>query len=817
MSITTVILIKESALITKEICNYYLKPLKQEGILPGSVLVLPLLYNTPTKIIAKTAKAYLVKLKNRIPTTVTNLIVADSSYFKFITTTSKVSTNYGAVIKGAISEYSNYNCVYVPNYKSLFKQPENAQLIDLGIKAIAGTSTNVLINSAEYGFAHGEDREILDSLHQYPLITMDIETTGLDLDTKLISIAFAWTKHDGAAIDLSINGTWYLKKFIETYPGRMVFHNGLFDAKILIRSLWMKHTTDYVGMLEGLSYFKDFDDTMIMTYLAKNATTPTSLGLKDVALEYVGKYALDVTNVTKHTKKEILQYNLIDALATFYVYEKYEKEKHSRPYKEIFQPSLYTLLKMMLVGLPMNSDRVSEVHNILQAKAKILQEQIQENKYIKKFNKELQTRAWELANSKLKKLIKSFDDFKDIKFNPSSHSQLGILLFDHLKLPVLEKTKTGSPATGGDVLTDLANHTTDNIILDLLEFIKKLAEVTKINGTFIKAFMKEKEFLHGNLKLGGTQSGRLASNSPNLTNLPAHGSMGKLVKSCIVAPPGWLFAGADFDALEEKIGSILSRDPNRIKVYTEGLDGHSMRAYKYFTDQMPDIDPHKINSINSIKKKYPELRFDSKAPTFALQYMGTWHTLHKRCGFSKEKAQEIEKAFHDLYKISDEFNSKNKEFMEEHGYVECAFGLKLRTPIISQCILGNSRTPYEADKEARSANNAITQSWGMLLNRAMNATNTRIEQAGYSTHILPCNMIHDAGYFLVQKEPKYIKFLNDVLIEEMEWNNDEIIRSKDVPMEASLEIGKSWDTLVPLNNNATIKEIETCTKMMPNN
>jgi len=808
MSTTTVILIKESALETKDIRSYYLDPLKKEGILPGSVLVLPLLYNTPSKIIAKTAKAYLIKLRSKIPNTVTKLIVADSSYFKFITRTSKISENYGTILKGAISKYVNYDCVYVPNYKSLFKQPENAQLIALGIKAIAGTSNSVVINSAEYGFTHGEDREILDSLYQHSLLTVDIETTGLELDTKLISIAFAWTKHDGVAIDLSINGTWYLKKFIETYPGRMVFHNGLFDAKILIRNLWMKNATDYAGMLEGLQYFKDFDDTMVMAYLAKNATTPISLGLKDIALEYVGKYSLDVTDVAKHTKQEILQYNLIDALATFYVYEKYKKERHSRPYREIFKPSLYTLLKMMLIGLPMDSDRVDEVHNILQAKAKVLQEQIQENKYIKKFNKELQTRAWELANSQLKKLIKPFDDFTDIQFNPSSHSQLGSLLFDYLKLPILDKTKAGAPTTGGDILTDLTNHTTDNNILDLLEFIKKLAEVTKINGTFIKAFMKEKDFLHGNLKLGGTQSGRLASNSPNLTNLPAHGAMGKLIKSCIVAPPGWLFAGADFDALEEKIGSILSGDPNRIKVYTEGLDGHSMRAYKYFTDQMPDIDPNNIYSINSIKKKYPELRFDSKAPTFALQYMGTWHTLHKRCGFSKEKAQEIEKAFHDLYKVSDEFNLKNKKFMEKHGYVECAFGLKLRTPIISQCILGNSRTPYEADKEARSANNAITQSWGMLLNRAMNATNTRIEQAGYGMNILPCNMIHDAGYFLVQKEPKYIKFLNDVLIEEMEWNNDEIIRSKDVPMEASLEIGKSWDTLVPLNNNATIKEIK---------
>ena len=135
--------------------------------------------------------------------------------------------------------------------------------------------------------------------------------------------------------------------------------------------------------------------------------------------------------------------------------------------------------------------------------------------------------------------------------------------------------------------------------------------------------------------------------------------------------------------------------------------------------------------------------------------------------------------------------------------------MKLRTPIITQCILGNSSTPYEADKEARSANNAITQSWGMLLNRAMNATNLRIEQCGFGMDILPCNMIHDAGYFIVRSEPECIKFLNDVLIEEMEWNSDPAIYSTDVPMKASLEIGKSWDTLVPLTNNATMEEIES--------
>lgn len=211
--------------------------------------------------------------------------------------------------------------------------------------------------------------------------------------------------------------------------------------------------------------------------------------------------------------------------------------------------------------------------------------------------------------------------------------------------------------------------------------------------------------------------------------------------------------------------------------------------------------------VNSIEHKYPELRRVSKGPTFALQYGGTWHTLHKRSGFPKDQAEQIEKAYHELYQVSGEFDDRNRDYMEEHGYVECAFGLKLRTPIIAKTILGTSKTPYEAEAEVRSANNAVTQSWGMLLNRAIIATNTRIEAAGYGTSILPINMIHDAGYFMVKDDPETVKFLNDTLIEEMSWNDNDLIRSTDVPMKASLEIGKAWDDLTNLKNNLTLEEI----------
>ena len=63
---------------------------------------------------------------------------------------------------------------------------------------------------------------------------------------------------------------------------------------------------------------------------------------------------------------------------------------------------------------------------------------------------------------------------------------------------------------------------------------------------------------------------------------------------------------------------MLTKDPNKLKVYTDGYDGHCLRAYSYFGHKMTGIDPTSVESINSIEAKYPDERQDSKAPTFLL-------------------------------------------------------------------------------------------------------------------------------------------------------------------------------------------------------
>lgn len=76
--------------------------------------------------------------------------------------------------------------------------------------------------------------------------------------------------------------------------------------------------------------------------------------------------------------------------------------------------------------------------------------------------------------------------------------------------------------------------------------------------------------------------------------------------------------GLDYNSLEDYISALTTKDPAKLKVYEDGFCGHCLRAANYYRDQIPHIDLDDPKSVNSIKKDYPELRQESKIPTFAL-------------------------------------------------------------------------------------------------------------------------------------------------------------------------------------------------------
>jgi DNA polymerase-1 len=267
--------------------------------------------------------------------------------------------------------------------------------------------------------------------------------------------------------------------------------------------------------------------------------------------------------------------------------------------------------------------------------------------------------------------------------------------------------------------------------------------------------------------------------------------------------------GADFDSLEDKISALTTRDPNKLKVYTGGYDGHSLRAFAYFRDQLPGIIDT-VESINSIADKFPKLRQKSKEPTFLLTYGGTHHGLVINSGFKKLEALGIERNYHELYKVSDDWVQAKLIEATKNGYVTLAFGLRLRTPILAQSILTSTSVPYEAKAESRTAGNALGQSYGLLNSRAAIEMQQRVWDSPYALDILPICAIHDSQYFSVSDNAECIEWFNNNLIECMSWTGLPEIQHGIVKISATAEIFyPSWEVSTKLPNRSTQAEITT--------
>jgi len=352
-------------------------------------------------------------------------------------------------------------------------------------------------------------------------------------------------------------------------------------------------------------------------------------------------------------------------------------------------------------------------------------------------------------------------------------------------------------------------------IAKLLNSLIEVSAVEKILGTFIKAF-KERSikkddgiyYLHGNFNLGGTVSGRLSSSDPNLQNLPSGSIYGKAIKKCFKPPKGWLMLGADYASLEDRVSALTTKDPNKLKVYTDNYDGHCLRAYGYFKDQMPDI-VNTVKSINSIAKKYPKLRQKSKAPTFLLTYQGTYHGLMHNVGLSEESAKSIENNYHEMYKVSDDWVKEKLAKASKLGYVTCAFGLRVRTPILKNTVLNNKYTPREAKAESRTAGNALGQSYGMLNNLAAIEFQKRVLASKYALYIKPIALIHDALYYIALDVLDCIYWFNKNLAECMAWQELEELKHDQVKLYGESDIFyPNWSNSITLPNKISKKELK---------
>jgi DNA polymerase-1 len=850
------ILIKESALSLNDIENTYFPKLNELGMVTDEVVSFSLEYQGKKQSV-KNQKAYLDKLLPEIDKLgITDLLVCDGDYFKTLTKQTKAEPHYGYVLPCKYPDYEHMNVVLCSNHQVLFFNPDMKDKINLSLEALAnhkGGSYSALgkgiIHSESYPKTLEGIKQFLTSLHQYPSLSCDIETFSLKhYEAGIGTIGFAWDRNNGGAFlvdycelaepdvinkktsryafqSKNIEVRYLLWQFFTTYKGKVIWHNASFDCTVLAYQLFMDNLIDQKGLIEGVKHMtKNIDDTKIIAYLATNSCAGNHLSLKDQAHEFAGNYAVeDIKDITLIEPDKLLEYNLVDCLSTWFVYNKHYQtmvdDDQLDIYENLMIPSIKTIVQVQLTGMCMDMNKVLEAEKKLTDIHNDALFGMLGLDFVQEFETSLRKAKIESDNKKLKTKKRTMADVLHLKFNPNSNPQLQELLFEVMGLPVLDFTTNKQPATGNKTVKKLINHCTKPEHKEFLEHLIDYIKVDKILSAFIPTFKSAPlapdgmHYLYGNFNLGGTVSGRLSSNNPNLQQIPSGSTYAKLIKQCFVAPKGMLFVGADYASLEDRIDALLTKDTNKIRVYTDGYCGHCLRAFSYFGDQMPDIEDT-VESINSIAIKYKSLRSDSKAPTFAATYGGTYKTFMTNLGWSEEKSKAVEANYNMLYAESLEYKKNRIAECAADGYATVAFGLRVRTPLLQRVILDSDVTPYAAAAEGRTVGNAMGQSYGLLNNRACNEVMKKVWDSPYIYDIYPCAQIHDAIYFRVKDSASHeaLVFLNQIVGDAMSWQGLAEIEHPSVGLSGEIDIFyPSWNDDYTIPNGASKEDIVSIT------
>lgn len=602
------ILAKDSAFSFSGLERYYINILNDMGVTPDKCLAMSIDYSGSKTISAKTLKEQAKELLDTLRDfKVKYIYCVDGAMFKVLTGSRKAEPHLGYLLPCTLGGFENegFKVVLGVNYQQLIYNPVVKEKLVQGLESIVqdieGNYVEPgygIIKKAIYPETIFEIEQVLSDLLKYPSLTCDIETFSFNPFTCGIgSIAFAWNQHEGVAFcvdydESSLGGIQLnnervkrcLAQFFRSFKGNLKFHKATFDTKVLIYELFMERDpTNFKGLLEGLhTFYTDLDDTLVIAYLALNSTADVSLSLKSLSQEFTGNYAIEeIDDIGRLSKEELLEYNLIDTLATWYVHDKYlptmVSDNQEELYRTLMMPSQKLITQMELIGMPMSISALDSAEKELEDLIKVSLKTIEDSPTIKMLEVLMGDLDWEndyesrVAKAKNPSKIKpkDRDTFPVSKFNPQSPKQLQKLLYGLLNLPVIDYTDTKQPATGADTLDKLINHTEDAGTKELLQAIIDLNKAYKITGTFIKAFKegtykkqwnsKDTSWLHGSFNIGPV-SGRLSSSKPNLQNLPAGSKYGELVKSCFIAPKGWIFAGADFNSLEDYISALTTKD-----------------------------------------------------------------------------------------------------------------------------------------------------------------------------------------------------------------------------------------------------------------
>lgn len=465
---------------------------------------------------------------------------------------------------------------------------------------------------------------------------------------------------------------------------------------------------------KNISFENAYFDTMIAYYIINPSATDYSLDT--VALEISGN-----TNSNKIVE-------IFDLYSNFK--KQIEEKNQNNLFYKIEMPLVEVLAEMQICGVKVDKDSLVEFQSMLA--------------------------------SKIDEITNKIYTTCGVEFNINSPKQLGEVLFEKLRLPIIKKTKSGY-STSVEVLEKLrGTH-------DVIEYIMEYRHLVKLKGTYADGLLavinKKSNKIHSNFNQTVTVTGRISSTEPNLQNIPIRTELGREVRKMFIASDDeHILVDADYSQIELRVLAHISNDKNMLDAFNNNQDIHTRTASQIF-----NVSPSDVTS---------EMRSRAKTVNFGIVYgMGDF-SLAQELGIKKAEAKEYIENYFSKFSGVKKYMEDIVETAKQDGYVTTLFNRRRYLPELN-------------------AGNFIQRSFGERV-----AMNTPIQ--GTAADIIKIAMVNIYKRLKAENlKSKLVLQVHDELIIDAYKNELEQVKNilktemenavkLNVPLIADMNVGETW-------------------------
>ncbi|MEE3110383.1 MAG: DNA polymerase I [Pseudomonadota bacterium] len=583
----------------------------------------------------------------------------------------------------------------------------------------------------------------LERLNKAERFCFDLETTSLNyMDAEIVGIGVSLEAGEAAYIPVAHDYLdapqqldrkavlAALKPLLEDPAKTKIGQNLKYDISVL---------ANY-----DISVVGPFADTMLASYVLNS--TATRHDMDSLALKYLGEKTISFEEIAGKGAKQLTFNQIALEQAAPYACEDVDitlrLQDTLRPQVER-EGRLAEVLDHLELPLISVLSRIER--NGVAVDAERLYEQSQQ---LEQRIRELESEAFELAGR---------------EFNLGSPKQLGQILFEEQKIPVIKKTPKGAPSTAEAVLEELA------LDYPLPKVIMQHRGLAKLKSTYTdklpRLLNKTTGRVHTSYHQAVTATGRLSSSDPNLQNIPIRTEEGRKIRQAFVARPGYRIVAADYSQIELRIMAHLSEDKGLLEAFAEGRDIHTATAAEVFG--------------TSLEKVSGDQRRSAKAINFGLIYgMSAWG-LARQLRIDRSQAQTYIDRYFDRYPGVARYMDRIRTQAAEDGFVETVMGRRLYLPEI------HSQNRNRRQGAERTAINAPMQGTAAdIIKQAMIDVDAWLAEGEFDA--LMVMQVHDELVFEVA-EAQVERFIEQVQA------RMQAAASLSVPLIVEAQSGANWD------------------------